>query len=99
MNRQLVKVTLQINGFFLLKKRKNHFESSKNATKVAHLSEVLSESTCVSGTQLYPSVLGKVDVSSGKDGEGQGVSTTPQEDMGDLWGPGGFLFIYSFVVP
>lgn len=62
------------------------------------MSEVLSESTCVSGTQLYPSVLGEVDVFSGKDGEAQRVSYTVPEDMGDLWGPEGFLLIYLFIV-
>lgn len=62
------------------------------------MSEVLSESTCVSGTQLYPSVLGEVDAFSGKDGEAQRISNTVLEDMGDLWGPEGFLLIYLFIV-
>lgn len=49
---------------------------------------MLSAGTRLSGTQLHPKVLGEVDGSSGKDGEGQRASSTVQEDVGDLWGPG-----------
>lgn len=63
------------------------------------MSEMLSDSTCLSGTQLRPSVPGEVEASSGEDGEGQRVSNTVQEDVGDLWGPGGGLvLVYVFII-
>lgn len=87
-------------AFVVLKKKKEKkiFWVVWKCNQDVNMSEVLSESTCLSRTQLRPSVPGEVDASSGKDGEGQRVSNTVQEDVGDLWGAGGLLLIYLFII-
>lgn len=80
---------------FLLKKRKKSFWVIWICNQDVNTSEVLWGGQCLSGTQLCPSVLGEVDASSEEDGEGQRVSNTVQEDVRDLWGPGGLVLIYS----
>lgn len=57
-------------AFLLKKKKKNHFESSEYVTKTSTRQKCFWGGQCLSGTQLCPSVLGEVDASSEKDGEG-----------------------------